>query len=178
MELIRVEKEHWNAVKEIYLEAFPKAERKPFRMLKHSAARGKAAVFAATENGVLQGFTAVIPYNDTVMIDYLAVSGKIRSRGTGSKILEKICAHYPEKRILLLIEQLDETASNFKQRVARKKFYEKNGFSSSGIFITGVSGTMEILTYGGSVNAEEFLAIQRYSLGRLLFALSKTKVIS
>ena len=38
----------------------------------------------ASEEGRLLGFTVLIPYQDMVMVDYLAVSSKIRSKGTGS----------------------------------------------------------------------------------------------
>ena len=49
------------------------------------------------------------------------------------------------KKIVLLIERLDDAADNSSQRIARRKFYLKNGFSSSDLFITGTSGEMEIL---------------------------------
>ena len=62
MKFVAVEKAQWREVREIYLEAFPKRERKPFPILRWSARRGKVKVLAAVEDGVLQGFTAVIPW--------------------------------------------------------------------------------------------------------------------
>lgn len=87
MEFKLLEQTQWAAVKEIYMEAFPKQERKPFFILKHSVKKGKAKVFTAMDGEVLLGFVVAIPYKDMVMVDYLAVSSKIRSRGTGSFLM-------------------------------------------------------------------------------------------
>lgn len=56
---------------------------------------------------------------------------------------------------MLLIERVDDMAENCQQRTARRRFYLKNGFTSSGIFITGAGGDMEVLNYGGTVSQEE-----------------------
>ena len=69
-----------------------------------------------------------------------------------------------------MIERLDEQADNKEQRIARRKFYLKNGFTSSGIFIKGTSGDMEILNFGEKVSPEEYLILQRYALGKLFFS--------
>lgn len=177
MELTKVSKSEWKDIKDIYVEAFPKQERKPFYMLKNSVRKGKSEIFVAKENNLLLGFIAITPYNDIVMVDYLAVSSKIRSSGTGSKILQKIFEYYQNKKIILLIERLDEKANNSQQRIARKRFYLKNGFMSSEIFINGVSGNMEVLCWGGNISADEYINAHSYSLGRLLFMLSKIKVV-
>ena len=103
------------------------------------------------ENGRVLGFVVVIPYKNMVMVDYLAVSSKIRSRGTGSKILQEVCGRFSDQKIVLLIERLDDTAENKEQRIARRRFYFKNGFTSSDIYIAGRSGDMEILNFGGTV---------------------------
>lgn len=177
MELANIVKGQWKDVKKIYVEAFPKKERKPFFMLKHCANKGKIDILVATENNTLLGFIVLVPYKDMIMVDYLAVSNNTRSHGTGSKILKKVCEDYKDKRILLLIEQCDEKAQNNQQRIARKKFYLKNGFISSEIFIHGASGNMEILCWGGNILTDEYLAVQSYSLGRILFALSRIEIV-
>ena len=94
MEFTLANEQQWENIKEIYLEAFPKQERKPYFMLRRSVKKGKAVVMTATEGGVLLGFTVLIPYKDIVMVDYLAVSSKIRSKGTGSYIMQNVCRHY------------------------------------------------------------------------------------
>lgn len=172
MDILNVNQKSWQEVKKIYLEAFPKPERKPFFIIRRSIKRGKAQLLTAMENGVLQGFVMVIPYKSMVMVDYLAVSSKIRSRGTGSKILQEICRRFPDQKIVLLIERLDDTAENKDQRIARRKFYFKNGFTSSNIYITGRSGNMEVLNFGGTVSVQEYMGLQQYALGKQMFRLA------
>lgn len=177
MELKEVDVKQWVEIKEIYMEAFPERERKPFFTLKHSVKKGKAVLMVAMEGNQLLGFVVLIPYKDMVMVDYLAVSSKTRSKGTGSFIMQNVCRQYADKKIVLLIECLDDAAENKEQRAARRRFYLKNGFTSSDIFIEGAGGEMEILNYGGNISQGEYLALQEYALGRIFFKLSKIKVV-
>ena len=158
MEFICAEEKQWKEIKTIYMEAFPKRERKPYFALRHSVKTKKAVVMAATEGEQVLGFIVLIPYKDMVMADYLAVSSKVRSRGTGSYIMQNVCRQYKDKRI------------------ARRKFYLKNGFTSSDIFITGASGEMEIMNFGEKVSEEAYIDLQKYALGTVMFRLSKIKV--
>ncbi len=175
MKFTQIQPSQWNQVKEIYMEAFPKAERKPFFLLKKSK---KVQIFTAAEEDRVLGFAAVIPMGKLVMVDYLAVNSKIRSKGTGSFLMQELCRTYQGKKVVLLIERLDASAENQQQRIARRRFYLKNGFTSSGLLVNGVSGTMEIMNFGGEVSPEEYLNLQEYALGHLLFKLSKMKLIA
>lgn len=166
----------WDDVRSTYLEAFPKAERKPFFTVRRSVKKGKAKIYTASENNTLLGFVMVIPYKNLVMVDYLAVSGNVRSKGTGSLLIQEMCRRFKDRKIILLIEQLDETAANSAQRIARRNFYLKNGFSSSDIFIKGTSGKMEIMNRGKQITPQEYLELQKYALGKLFFRLSKIKI--
>lgn len=172
VEILNANQKPWKEIKEIYMEAFPKAERKPFFTVRRSVNKGKSLLLTAMENEVLQGFVMAIPYKNMVMVDYLAVSSKIRSRGTGSKMMQEICRYFPGEKIVLLIERLDDTAENKDQRIARRRFYFKNGFTSSNIYITGRSGNMEILNFGGTVSKQEYMDLQQHALGKLMFRLS------
>ena len=160
MRFAEIEASQWKEIKSIYMEAFPKRERKPFFVLKHSVKRGKARVFTASDENRLLGFAVAIPYQNMVMVDYLAVSGKIRSKGTGSFIMQEICQYFSDKKVVLLIEQLDEGAENQEQRIARRRFYLKNGFTSADIFVEGAGGDMEILNFGGKVSPEDYMRLQ------------------
>ena len=177
MEIIDVKKKQWRELREIYVEAFPKAERKPFFIVKHSVKQGKAKILTAVEQGKLQGFVMVIPYRNMAMVDYLAVSNKIRGQGTGSKIIQEVCRRFSDKKIVLLIEQINNAAKNNEQRKSRRRFYLENGFYSSKIFINGYSGIMEILNYGSTVSSEEYMDLQRYALGNLMFWFSGIKLV-
>ena len=156
MEFKLLKEGKWAEIKSIYMEAFPKRERKPFFTLKRSVKKKKAVIMTASEENQILGLVVLIPYKDMVMVDYLAVSSRIRSKGTGSYIMQNVCREFSDKKIVLLIERLEDDADNRDQRIARRKFYLKNGFSSSGIFITGASGNMEIMNYGGKVTPEKY----------------------
>lgn len=157
------------------MEAFPKVERKPFFLLKRSK---KMQLFTAIEGDKILGFVAAIPLENLVMVDYLAVNFKMRSKGTGSFLIQELCRAYQGKKVVLLIEQLDTSAKNQEQRIARRSFYLKNGFTSSQLQVNGVSGTMEVMNFGGKVSPEEYLKLQKYALGSLLFKLSKMKLVT
>lgn len=177
MQITKLNPNHWQAVKEIYLEAFPKSEREPFPVLKRTVKKGKARILTAVEDGKLLGFVMVTPFADMMTVDYLAVSQKIRSRGTGSRLIQEICRQFPNRRIALLIERPDDKAPNRDQRLARRRFYLKNDFVSADIFLRLVSGEMEVLVHGGEITAEEYLRLEKYALGRLCFRLSGIRVI-
>ncbi len=76
----------------------------------------------ASENNQLLGFTVLIPYHDMVIVDYLAVSSRIRSRGTVSYIMEQVCKHFSDKKIGLLMQRLVDAADYSRQRHALRKF--------------------------------------------------------
>ena len=101
-----VEKNQWQEIRNIYIEAFPQKERKPFWVLQHSVKCGKVQIFVETVNNAVQGFIVVIPFKNMIMVDYLAVSAKTRSRGTGSRMLQDICQRFSGKKVVLLIERL------------------------------------------------------------------------
>ena len=177
MEFKSLKEHQWKEIKKIYMEAFPKRERKPFFTLKRSVKKKKAVIMTASEENQILGFVVLIPYKDMVMVDYLAVSSRIRSKGTGSYIMQNVCREFSDKKIVLLIERLEDDADNRDQRIARRKFY-LNGFSSSGIFITGASGNMEIMNYGGKVTPEKYMSLQEYALGKLFFKLSNIRILN
>ena len=56
-------------------------------------------------------------------------------------------------------------------------FRTKNGFLSADIFVEGAGGDMEILNFGGKVSQEDYMCLQKYALGRLLFSLSGMRIV-
>ena len=112
MEFKLLKEEQWAEIKSIYMEAFPKRERKPFFTLKRSVKKKKAVIMTASEENQILGFVVLIPYKDMVMVDYLAVSSRIRSKGTGSYIMQNVCREFSDKKIVLLIERLEDDADN------------------------------------------------------------------
>ena len=101
------------------------------------------------------GFTYLITEGDLTFIQYIAVDSTLHSKGYGSAILSQIKALYPNNRIALNLEMLDENAENTEQRIKRRAFYDKNGYEDTGI-ITDVHGnTLDTLILGGTTTVEE-----------------------
>lgn len=87
MQIKPMDNSQWPAIQEIYKEAFPKSEQKPFFLLKRPVRSGKAQLWTAEEDGQLLGFLLADIWKDLVLVDYLAVSSKSRGKGTGSQLL-------------------------------------------------------------------------------------------
>lgn len=141
MQIKPMDNSQWPAIQEIYKEAFPKSEQKPFFLLKRPVRSGKAQLWTAEEDG---------------------------------QLLQHVMEQYTGKRVLLLIERLDDKAENSRQRIARRSFYLRNGFDGAGFCVEIGGGQMEVLRWGGPVTAEEYLGIQRHAMGGLLYRLSHT----
>ena len=137
MEFMMAKKQQWAEIREIYLEAFPKRERKPYFVLRRSVRKKKAIVMTAVDGGQMLGFAVLIPYKDMVMVDYLAVSSKIRSKGTGSYMIQNICSRFSDKKVVLLIERVDEEAENKEQRIARWKILSQEWICPGKYFYNG-----------------------------------------
>ena len=58
-------------VEKLYLEAFPKAERKPFAMIKKLNKKGKSEMLCLeSDNGDFLGLAITVLYEDLVLLDY------------------------------------------------------------------------------------------------------------
>ena len=90
MHIKPMDNSQWPAIQEIYKEAFPKSEQKPFFLLKQPVRSGKAQLWTAEEDGQLLGFLLADIWKDLVLVDYLAVSSKSRGKGTGSQLLQHV----------------------------------------------------------------------------------------
>ena len=114
--------------KKIYREAFPAQERIPFLAIQLASLLPANRFWAHVDDGALVGISFHAVGHSAAFVLYLAVDEHIRSKGYGSRILAAIvddCAGIP---VGLNVEMPDEGASNAAQRVARVRFYERNGF--------------------------------------------------
>ena len=138
----------------LYRSAFPRAERIPVRFLMN---RGiGSALTACYDRETFCGFYSTLTFGDITHILFLAVDDTLRNRGYGSAFLKLISHHYPQNRIILDIETEDAAASNYKQRVRRKAFYERNGYNESGIEYCWRGVPYKILIKNGTITEAEF----------------------
>lgn len=141
-------------IKELYREAFPRAERVPMKYLLEED--NQSELSACFDSDVFCGFYATLTVGDITHILFLAVEPALRDRGYGSRILALISDRYAQNRIILDIEAVEPDAPNAAQRIRRKQFYEKNGYRESGIRYVWRGVPYEILVKNGSITKAEF----------------------
>ncbi|MBQ1272640.1 MAG: GNAT family N-acetyltransferase [Clostridia bacterium] len=141
----------------LYHKAFPLSEKKPFGVMVQKRKEGSMEIMTAEDDGGnFLGIVITILHNDIVLLDYLAVSPACRGQGVGSEILRLLNERYEGKRILLEIEDPEEPCNNQEDRLRRKAFYLRNGWSVRNykVWLFGIK--MLILTNGADVSFEEY----------------------
>lgn len=93
---------------------------------------GKAGFYALYDLDTWVGFIYLKEFKDIVFVKFFAISEQRLSGGYGSKVMDSMKGKYAKQRIVLNIEELDDTADNYQQRIKRKAFYAKNDFCSTG----------------------------------------------
>ena len=147
-------------IKRLYKKSFPKEERKPFSVILQKQKEGTAEILAAESwRHDLLGFAVTALYKDLVLVDYLAVEPLCQGQGVGSLMLKELEEHYPNRRILLEIEDPEDLSDNQQDRLRRLAFYKKNGFEHAGfkVYLFGIK--MPVLIKNGSVSYEEYHSI-------------------
>ena len=111
---------------------------------------------ACYDGEIFCGFYSTLTFGNITHILFLAVDDTRRGCGYGSAILKLISHRYAQNRIILDIEAEDSTASNNEQRIRRKAFYEKNGYTESGIEYRWRGVPYKILIKNGTITEREF----------------------
>ncbi|MEO0538684.1 MAG: GNAT family N-acetyltransferase [Cyanobacteria bacterium P01_A01_bin.123] len=170
------DKENSTKIKSLYENAFPKNERAPFWFLRHKAKQSNVSFNSLYDDESWIGLLYTIEYRDIILVFYFAIDAACRSGGYGTKVLTALRENHPDKRIVLNIEQIDERADNYAQRVKRKRFYGKNGYTSTGIIVEELGQPFEMLISGGSITPEETREVYRSLLGKILSLLPVLRV--
>lgn len=165
MELKKADGGDLRKIKRLYLSSFPKAERKPFGVMKIKARQGVMELLALKEGKKLAGMAVTVLYGDLVLLDYFAVSGSRRGCGCGSVGLELLKKRYGKKRLILEIELPSEMPLEHPERIRRKKFYLKNDMQETGIHVVVFGVAMEVLTAGAALSYEEYHALYENAIG-------------
>lgn len=159
-------------VKRLYQAAFPVEQRIPFWALRLRSGMNGMELVSYFDDDVFCGFSCQMATSDMTYVYYLAVDPAMRGRGHGGRILEHLKQTRPDIPVALDIEARDRNADNARQREARRSFYIKNGFASTGYgFKDG--GVFEILVCG---EKPENPACYAVAIDRLAFGLTHTVV--
>lgn len=165
MELKKADGRDLRKIKRIYLSSFPKAERKPFGMMKIKAGQGMMELLALREGKKLVGMAVTVQYDDLVLLDYFAVASSQRGRRYGSEGLALIRKRYEGKRLILEIELPSEVALEHSGQIRRKMFYLRNGMQETGLHVRVFGVPMEVLAAGCTLSYEEYHTLYENAIG-------------
>lgn len=143
---------------ELYMEAFPEEERKPFELMQQKVQEGKMEILAIEEEG-FAGLAITVLYEDRVLLDYFAIAPECREKGVGSRALQMLKERYKEKCFFLEIELIDEKAINNAERIRRKAFYKRNGMKEVGVRVCLFGVDMELLTAQKPLTFESYFEV-------------------
>ena len=155
----------WAKLYQLYLDAFPAAERKPFSVIKKMYRKGKMDVWCIRQNGIFTGLVITINSEDLILIDYLAVCKNHRGKGIGTMTLQALQSLYHGKRLFLEIESVFDPCSNLSQRQKRKQFYLNCGLTPMQVMVYLFGVKMELLGFNCKIDYDTYFAFYRDNLG-------------
>ena len=135
----------WLRLQRLYVNAFPRAERKPFGIIRRMFREGKADVWCVLSDGRFMGLATTVNGADLILIDYFAITEKSRGKGLGRASMECLLEMYRDKRVFLEIESPDRPGLDQALRKKRKEFYCACGFADLGVKARVFGVPMELL---------------------------------
>ena len=133
--------------------SFPENEYVDIRYLFECSGRG---VFVLRDEGVPAGFIVVYEKGEYVYICFFAVAPEKRSRGLGSAALKALAKEFDGKCVVADIEAPGSEFENDVQRLRRREFYIRNGFSSTGWFMYYMETEFEVMSAGAPFDMAGF----------------------
>jgi GNAT superfamily N-acetyltransferase len=147
----------WLRIRLLYRRAFPRYERKPFKIIRNMQREGRTDVWLAEKDGRFAGLAATINSDAVILLDYLAVHEKLRDQGVGSAMLQALLTLYEGRGLFVEIEAADrDDPDGFKAR--RKAFYLRNGLSDMHVIAILFGVRMELLGRGCAMDFDGYRA--------------------
>ena len=166
-------------LRELYLEAFPAEERKPFFIMEELCRKGQMEMLAILEGDTFIGLdiNMLAPGTDLCLLDYFAIAPSVRGGGYGSAALKCICERFAGQQFIFEIEPEDEVADNAEQRRRRKAFYLRNGLRESGLFVSLFGVPFELLSTKQGLRYEDYTKVLAATLGSDYFAMADPRLL-
>ena len=136
---------HMPFIREVYAEAFPKRERKPFWLIRHYMRSGRMELLSVCQDGAPVGLAVSAISDDTVLLDYFAIAASLRDQGLGGQAMAALLARYGDRQFFLEIESTELPCDNHEQCLSRKAFYLRNGLYDTGLRMRLFGVPMELL---------------------------------
>lgn len=158
---------HWIKIYILYHKSFPANEKKPFSLILFTYRKGRTDVWYLSYKGHFAGLAITINSEDTILLDYFAISDNMRGHGIGSRVLRSLQHHYAPKGLLIEIESCTPDATNLPERKRRKEFYLRNRMLPLNIDVLLFGVEMELLGYNCQIDFAQYRALYQDNYGRL-----------
>lgn len=134
LEFIRVGHEFQDSkeLDEIMMRQFPPEEYMPLDKQLELQDSGDVEIWALYDGENLVGFTTLMVTVKMAYLFFLAFDDAYQGKGYGSHVIRSIAGLYADRALTVDFELIDEKAENNAQRIKRRNFYLKNGFSETG----------------------------------------------
>ncbi len=152
-------------IEELYTDAFPESERKPFGLMAEKINNG-IEMLAIEDCGNFLGLAIVLIHGNIALLDYFAITPQMRGKNIGSNALDLLKKKYSEKILLIEIEDTDEESENHADRIRRKSFYLRNGMIEMPYKVWFYGTKMQVLTNGESITFKEHSDVYTAILGK------------
>ncbi len=150
---------HWFKIYVLYRKAFPKYERKPFKVILNMHKKGLADIWYLENDCKFSGLAITMNNKDLVLLDYFAIDSDQRGHGLGSQSLQALFKQYADRRFFLEIESVFDPCDNLDERLRRKHFYLQNGMTEMKIMVNLFGTKMEVLGHDCQLTYEEYASV-------------------
>lgn len=155
-EKITTKSKYIEKIKYLSKEAFPKNEYlSPYKLIE-MAQEDNFDFFALTDNNEFIGYMAVKLYKNLSYLFFLAIMPEYRSKGYGTATINLLKEKYENYIQVVDFEKVDKLTNNYDQREKRKLFYIKNGYQETGLFISYLGVTYEVLSMDKTLDIDDF----------------------
>ena len=166
MKIIKATDEHrLQLIEDLYMRAFPKAERKPFQLMVKKQAEGTMELLSIEEENQFLGLAIFAHDKDIALLDYFAISDEMRDQGIGSRAIKALQKIYAGKRFVLEIETTKKPCNDLEMRNKRKGFYLRNGLHTMDFDVMLFGVEMEMLSNAEHLNFDEYLDVYKNACG-------------
>ena len=153
-------------IRELYMDAFPLSERKPFDLMIKKQSQGTMEILALEDENGFLGLAILAFDKDIALLDYFAILADFRGKGIGSKAICALQKRLADKRFILEIETTKQKVPDLEMRKKRKNFYLKNGLHTMDFDVNLFGIEMEILSNCEYLTFEEYLDVYKNACGK------------
>lgn len=152
---------NWVQVYQLYRQAFPPSERKPFGVIIKMTRQKKTDTWQICRAGRPVGFATTINGDKLVMLDYLAIDRTVRGSGIGSEALRLLQDTYAGQGFFVEIESPFEEGDDQTDRLRRRSFYRCCGLEPLKVMAVVFGVKMELLGRDCRLDFDRYQAFYR-----------------